>query len=58
MASTQAQTKKTIHKTSKSKAMIKCLQINLHHSRNATDNLTKIINDEGTDSVYTGTIQH
>jgi hypothetical protein len=48
MAGTQAQTKKTIHKTSKSKAMIKRLQINLHHSRTATGNLTKIINEEGT----------
>ena len=52
MAGTQAQTKKTTHKTSKSKAMIKCLQINLHHSRTATDNLTKIINEEGTHIVF------
>jgi len=57
MASIQAQRKKTIHKTGKSKAMLKYLQINLHHSRTATDNLTKIIKEEGTDSVYTGTIQ-
>ena len=52
MGGMQAQTKQTIHKTSKSKAMLKCLQINLHHSRTATDNLTKIINEEGTDIVF------
>jgi len=32
--------------------MLKSLQINLHHSRTATDNLTKIINVEGTDIVF------
>jgi hypothetical protein len=37
---------------SKSKAMLKCLQINLHHSRTATDNLRKIINEEGTDILF------
>ena len=34
------------------KTRIKCLQINLQHSRTATDNLTKIINEEGTDIVF------
>ena len=34
------------------KTRLKCLQINLHHSRAATDNLTKIINEEGTDIVF------
>jgi hypothetical protein len=52
MGGMQAQTKQIIHKTNKSKAMLKCLQINLHHSRTATDNLTKIINEERTDIVF------
>ena len=37
---------------------LKCLQINLQHSRLATDNLLKIIEEEGTDSQYTRAIYH
>jgi len=59
MGGMQAQTKRTIYETRKSKAVQKCLQINLHHSRTATDNPTKIINEEGTDIVFIQkTIQH
>ena len=31
---------------------LKCIQLNLHHSRLATDNLTKIIEEENTDILY------
>ena len=31
---------------------IKCLQVNLHHSRVATANLIRTIADEGTDIVF------
>jgi len=37
---------------SKLKTRLKCLQINLQHSWTATNNLTKIINEEGTDIVF------
>ena len=33
---------------------LKCIQLNLHHSRLATDNLTKIIEEENTDIYNTG----
>ena len=49
MAGWQAQTDRPRYKLGKLKTRLKCLQINLQHSRTATDNLTKIINEEGTD---------
>ena len=52
MAGRQAQTDKPRHKMSKLKTRLKCLQLNTQHSRSATDNLTKIINEEGTDIVF------
>jgi hypothetical protein len=52
MAGSQAQTDKTRYETSKLKSKLKCLQINLQHSRAATDNISKIIHEEGTDIVF------
>jgi hypothetical protein len=56
MAGRQAQTDKTGYKMSKLRTRLKFLQINLHHSMIITNNLTKIIDEKGTDSVYTRTI--
>ena len=52
MAGWQAQTDKPRYKLGNLKTRLKCLQINLQHSRTATDNLMKIINEEGTDIVF------
>jgi hypothetical protein len=35
--------------TKKTQTQIKCIQINLQHSRVATDNLVKVIEEDGTD---------
>jgi hypothetical protein len=39
------------HSRGRINTRLKCLQINLQHSRAATDNLTKIANEEGIDIV-------
>jgi endonuclease/exonuclease/phosphatase family metal-dependent hydrolase len=52
MAGSQGQTDNTRNKMSKLKTRLKCLQINLQHSRTATANITKIINEEETDIVF------
>jgi hypothetical protein len=52
MAGRQAQTDKTRYKISKLRKRLTCLQIRLHHSRMATNNLTKIVDQEETDIVF------
>jgi hypothetical protein len=51
MAGWQTPPDKQRYKLGRLNKRIKCLQINLQHSRTATDNLTKIINEEGADIV-------
>ena len=51
MAGWQTPTDRQRYKLGLLKTRLECLKINLHHSRTATDNLTKIINEEGNDIV-------
>ena len=46
-------TVKEMKRTGKINARLKCLQINLQHSRLATDNLLKITQEEGIDILCT-----
>ena len=41
-----------VHKNSKLQAPIRCMQINLQHSRAATDNTMKLIEQDNTDIVF------
>jgi len=55
MAQTDHSKKRTIHgqKNIKPQTPIRCMQINLQHSRIATDNLMKLIEQEKSDIIFT-----
>ena len=52
MAGYQNLNHKLSHRTNKMQTRLKCIQINLQHSRLATDNLLKIIEEDGTDILF------